>query len=259
MDQPLRGYEGGFQIWTPNVLPQASGSTYEIVGNEFSQVVEIDVAPGETVTAEPGSMLYMTPGVAMDADIGGLGQGCKRTCCAGESLFRLHLGNTTGAAQRVALTPSFPAKIVPLDLGRHSGLFFNRGAFLGAIGKNWKINLQRVQGGATCCFGGQGLFINSLHGDGMIFLNAGGTVMEKQLADGEEFVVDHHSVLAFEKTVKLGVRRAGGCMVCCCAQQGLFNATLTGPGFVIIHTMALAKLRRAVGGPPGQSNGGGGS
>merc|ERR1719373_1356505 len=91
--------------------------------------------------------------------------------------------------------------------------------------------------------------MNTLHGDGVVFLNAGGTVMTKHLQPDEKIVVDHHAVLAFERTVRLSVRQTGGCMVCCCAGQGLFNTELTGPGFVMVHSMSLAKLRTAVGAP----------
>jgi len=230
----------GFQIWTPTAPSPAS--SFEIVGSEFSQVLEIQVSPQEVVTAEPGTMLYMSPGMGMGADIGGCGQGCKRCCCAGESLFRLHLENNSSTIQKVGLTPKFPAKIVPVDLRKHDGLVFNRGAFLAALGKNWRVDIRRVSSTGVCCFGGQGLFMNTLHGDGMVFLNAGGTVMTKMLAPGEEIVVDNHGVLAFERTVTLGIRRTGGCMVCCCAGQGLFNAVLTGPGFVMVHTMSQQKM-----------------
>lgn len=241
------GFMSGFEIWSPSA-PQEQ-SNFVIAGSEFSQVLEIQVRRGELVTAEPGSMLYMSPGVTLAADMGGFGQGCKRCCCAGESMFRLHLENSNGNdVEKLALTPQFPAKIVPVDLRQHSGMIFNRGAFLAALGKNWRVDIRTVTSAATCCFGGQGLFMNTLHGDGMVFLNAGGTVMTKVLQAGEEIIIDKHGLLAFESTVQIGIRRTGGgCMVCCCAGQGLFNTVLTGPGFVMVHTMALSKLRRAVG------------
>lgn len=254
---------GGFEVW-PGIPATSSDDGFSIIGSDFSQVLEIALQAGETVTAEPGTMLHMTSGMGLDADMGGLGQSCKRCCCAGESMFRLHLQNKSQQVQKVGLTPRFPAKVVPVDLAAHSGLIINRGAFLAAFGTEWKVNIQRVGGMAVCCCGGQGLFMNTLHGSGMAFLNAGGTVMTKILAEGEEIIVDPHSVLAFEKSVTLGVRRTGGCMVCCCAGQGLFNATLTGPGFVMVHSMALAKLRQATGGGPqagagGQANAAGSS
>lgn len=260
-DHGHRGAElmNGFSIWTPAAGRQAQ---YQVAGSEYSNILEIEVPPNQTVTAEPGTMLSMSPGMSLGADVGSMGQGCKRCCCAGESLFRLHLENRTDAPQKVALTPSFPAKIVPIDLQEHSGLVFNRGAFLAAVGTDWTVDIRRTSSAGVCCFGGQGLFMNCLHGSGLAFLNAGGTVMRKELADGEEVVVDHHSVLAFERTVTLGIRRAGGFMVCCCAGQGLFNAVLTGPGWVMLHTMSLGKLRRAIGAGGGgapAANAGGGS
>merc|ERR1719428_2236338 len=167
-------------------------------------------------------------------------------------MFRLHLCNNTDNVEKGAVTPTFPAKVVPIDLGEHDGMVFNRGAFLAAIGKDWKVDIKRVQGGlGVCCFGGQGLFLNTLHGNGMVFLNAGGTVLTKVLAPGEEIIIDKHGLLAFEKTVTMGIRRTGGCMVCCCAGQGLFNTVLTGPGFVMVHSMSLGRLRSAIGGAGG--------
>jgi len=247
----------GFNIWTPTA--PASDAEYEIVGSEFSQVLEIQVRPGEVVTAEPGTMLYTSDGVTLDADLGGLGQGLKRCCCAGESMFRLHLqhAGSTNSAEKIALTPTFPAKIVPIDLRQYDGLVFNRGAFMAALGKEWQVDIKMVRGAGTCCFGGQGLFLNTLHGTGLVFLNAGGTVMTKHLQPGEKIVIDRHGLLAFERTVSMSIRQAGGCMVCCCAGQGLFNTELTGPGLVMVHTMSLAKLRSAVGAPqPGANSSG---
>lgn len=251
----------GFQIWSPTApLPN---SNFEISGSEFSQVLEVAVGPNELITAEPGTMLFMSPGMALDADMGGLGQGCKRCCCAGESMFRLHLKNTTDRVEKVSVTPRFPAKIMPVDLRQHDGMRFNSGAFLAALGKDWRVDIERVAGLGVCCCAGQGLFLNTLHGNGMVFLNAGGTVLTKSLAAGEEIIVDKHAVLAFEKTVHIGIRRTGGCMVCCCAGQGLFNTVLTGPGFVMVHSMSLGRLRAAVapagGGGNSQQNQSGGS
>jgi len=258
IDGDARSLMSGFNIWQPP--PRTSGE-YEIVGSEFSQVLEIQVQPGEVVTAEPGTMLYTSDGISLGADMGGMGQGLKRLCCAGESMFRLHLEHAgrSNTVEKLALTPSFPAKIVPIDLRQHDGLVFNRGAFLAALGKEWRVDIKMVRGAGTCCFGGQGLFLNTLHGNGMVFLNAGGTVMTKQLAPGEKIVIDRHGLLAFERTVTMSIRQAGNCMVCCCAGQGLFNTELTGPGFVMVHTMSLAKLRAAVGQPQPGANAAGAS
>lgn len=251
----------GFSIWVPTA--PASESNFEITGSEFSQVLELMVAPGETITSEPGTMLYMSPGMGLDADMGGCGQGCKRCCCAGESMFRLHLKNNTNANEKVAVTPRFPAKIIPVDLRYYSGMVFNRGAFLAALGTDWRVDIRAVSSAGVCCCGGQGLFLNTLHGSGMAFLNAGGTVLTKVLAPGEEMIIDKHGLLAMESTVTMDIRRTGGFLVCCCAGQGLFNTVLKGPGFVMVHSMSLGRLRAAVGGGGGgnngQANAGGGS
>jgi len=253
-DAQARQMGSGFEVWAS--APPPDSSNYMILGSEFSQILEVNLQPGELITAEPRTMLYMSSGMNLEADMGGVGQGLKRGCCAGESMFRLHLCNNTDNVEKVAVTPTFPAKVVPIDLGEHDGMVFNRGAFLAAIGKDWKVDIKRVQGGlGVCCCAGQGLFLNTLHGNGMVFLNAGGSVLTKVLAPGEEIVVDKHAVLAFERTVTIGIRRTGGLMVCCCAGQGLFNTVLTGPGFIMVHSMALSRLRSAIA-MPGQGGGG---
>eukprot|EP00435_Cladocopium_sp_Y103_P012091 s2910_g3.t1 len=247
--------QSGLKVWS-NV--PAPNSQYHIIGDEYSQVLELDVHPGESITCEPGSMAYMSPGLFPDVDVGGCEQGFKRCCCAGENLFRLHFLNETEDLQQVGLTPTFPAKIVPIDLAKYDGMVFNRGAFLAALGSDWSVDIKRVRSMGTCCCGGQGLFMNTLHGSGMVFLQAGGTVMRKELQDGEELVVEQAAVLAFERSVELDIRKTGGFLVCCCGGMGLFNAVLTGPGFVMIHSMGLQKLRSSLGAPSGGGNNGSG-
>lgn len=238
--------DGGneFELWEPSGLP-ADGS-YKIVGSDFSQVLEVDVAPGKRVTAEPGTMVFMEDGLELDADVGGLAQGLGRSYFAGESMFRMHLINNTSTSRKLGISPRTPAKILTLDLAQHSGLIINRGAFLAASGEDWKLNVQLVGSLGAAGFGGQGLFMNTLHGTGTAFLNGGGTVVHKVLKPGETVIVNQHSVLAFERTVQFGVKRVDTVWACCCAGQGLFNATLTGPGFVLMHSMSDAKLAKAV-------------
>merc|ERR1719362_2691559 len=109
-------------------------------------------------------MVYMDDGMQLDADIGGLGQGLIRACCAGESLFRLHLRNESSTAQKVGISPKFPAKIIPIDLALHSGLIINRGAFLAAVGADWHIRVVTARSLGIGLFAGQGFFMNTLWG-----------------------------------------------------------------------------------------------
>ena len=76
----------GFRIWEAKPLPASCGM--QIIGSEYSQILELTVQPGQRITAEPGTMLHMEPGIKMEADVGGIQQGCTRCCCAGESMFR---------------------------------------------------------------------------------------------------------------------------------------------------------------------------
>jgi len=259
MSMPLnadaRQLRSGMVEWSRKPSPN---STWQITGSDYSQLLEVEIQPNELVTCEPGTMTYMSPDLETEVDMNGCEQGCKRCCCAGESMFRLHFRNETDEVQQVALSPNFPAQIVPVDLGKYDGMIFNRGAFLAALGSDWSVDIKRVKSAGVVCCGGQGLFMNTLHGSGFVFLNAGGTVLTKQLAEGEELIVDQNSVLAFEKSVDLSVRTVGGCMICCFGGMGLMNSVLTGPGFVMVHTMGMAKLRSSLAVQGGNGGGGGG-
>mmetsp|Transcript_90811 Transcript_90811/g.211272 ORF Transcript_90811/g.211272 Transcript_90811/m.211272 type:complete len:276 (-) Transcript_90811:214-1041(-) len=249
-----RELHSGMKVWAAKPSPN---STWQIIGGDYSQVLEVDIHPDEVVTCEPGTMAYMDPNLLPRTDMGSFEQACKRCCCAGEGFFRLHFQNETDEVLQLGLTPKFPAVIVPVDLSKYDGMVFNRGAFMAALGSDWRVDIRRVRGGSAICCAGQGLFMNTLHGSGMVFLNAGGTVLTKQLEEEEELVVEQHAVLAFERTVELSARSVGNCLTCCCGGMGLFNAVLTGPGFVMIHSMGLSRLSMALAVKSGGGGGGG--
>jgi len=206
-------------------------------------MVEIKVPPGVEISAEPGTMVHKQRLLHPSVDMGGCGQGCKRCCCAGESCCRLNFLNTSpDQAQLLALAARTPAKIIPLHLASFPrGVFFRKRAFLAAFGKDWLIHLK-LAGCCTGCCGGQGFVLNKLTGSSWAFLAAGGTVMKKQLNEGESIIVDQFSVLAFEDSVKFGVVWSGNCAVICCGGMGAMNARLTGPGMVLIESMNPTKL-----------------
>lgn len=232
--------QAGFQRYHS---PQAdSQAVWQIVGADC-QILEIAVPPSTTVITEPGTMCHVADGMAPDVEINGCGDACKRSYCAGESFFRLAYTNSTQQPLPLGLTPNFPAKIVAMDLNRHNGVRVKSGAFMAAIGRDVRFVLTMTSCTAGCC-GGQGFILNELHGSGMAFLNAGGTILQKDLQPGEVLLADTHSVVAFEKTVHFDVQRTGGLCVMCCGGEGMFNTKLTGPGTVWVQSLSFEKFAK---------------
>jgi len=134
--------------------------------------------------------------------MGDCNQACTRMCCLGESFFRLNLINSTGGNKSLALTPLFPARIIPVPMQNFpNGLYVARRTFLGAFGTNWTVSIAMVNSFATGAFGGQGFFMNLIRSDQWAFLAAGGTVLEKRLQPGEVMLCDPSAVVAFEPQV----------------------------------------------------------
>ncbi|KAJ3250880.1 hypothetical protein HK103_003067 [Boothiomyces macroporosus] len=233
---------------------QASGSIhqkYAIFGHE-TQVLQVNLFPGESVVSQPGAMLYRGEGVNISTGVGGVGQGFSRIM-AGESFFKNSYTNRGKYMESIAISPSFPAKIIPIDLSRSGTILAKHGSYIAHIG-NVNVSFQVVSNMMAGCFGGNGLFLLKLEGNGIVFLNGGGSVMEKILAPGETLLAHHDSLVGFSASVQYGARRIGDCLTCCCGGEGLFNFELTGPGLVMIQSMSKERLKAIF--PPPRNSGG---
>ena len=213
---------------------------------------------------EPGAMVHINEGVEPSMKIGGCGD-----LCAGESLFRLKYQNTTGTQQSVSLTPVFPAKVVPVDLTRYSGMVIQKGSYFATTGTELKIGVFMPMK-LGMCIGAGALLLSTIRGNGIAFLSGGGTIVQKQLAVGESYVLDTSCFLAAEQSVQVSVRCVGGLKMCCFGGKGLFNTEFTGPGLIIFQSMPVSKAAQAFfpasggggggdGGGGGEGGGGGGS
>lgn len=208
------------------------------------QILSINLPSSGEVVCEPGSMMFMHPQVRSRVSCGN----CSRVC-AGESLCKVTYKNEGSGEAYVALTPNFPAKVVPIDLKDVGGKLISKsGAYMASLDDvSIKADLDCCTAG--CCCGGLGFIRQAATGTGTLFLAAGGTIVTKVLAPGEVIVVDTHSIVGYQESVKLGVRLAGGLCMCCCGGEGVFNSTLTGPGLVVLQSMSFEKYRRAVAPP----------
>jgi len=200
--------------------------------------------------------MFMSPKIKMTQEMGN----CTRLC-VGESCCKTVFHNDQRDEGFVSLTPSFPAKVIPVDLTTvGQKLIAKGGAYMSHVGD---VSLAATWDccPTTCWFGGMGIARQGITGTGTVFLEAGGVVLTKVLAAGEVLVVDTDSIVAFQETVILNVRLQSSVGMCCLGGEGCFNTTLTGPGLVILQSMSFGKYRAAVAPPPqqgGDGDGGGG-
>ena len=214
---------------------------YTIHGDDM-QLVEVELDPGEGVRAEAGAMMYMGPGIELQTSTGGgLFKGFKRML-TGESFFIttfLHTGQGKGY---VAFGAPYPGKIVPLDLGQLGGTFLcQKDSFLCAA-RGVEIEVAFTKRIGAGLFGGEGFILQRLEGDGMAFVHAGGTVIRRDLAPGETIRVDTGCIVAFPPTVDYNIQFIGGFKNALFGGEGLFLATLTGPGPVYLQSLPFSRL-----------------
>lgn len=242
---------------------------YQLHGDDM-QFVEIELDPGEAAIGEAGSMMYMEDGIRMDtvfgdgsAGSGGGGLfgkllGAGKRLITGESLFTTVYTNEGHGKRKVAFAAPYTGKIIPFDLSQHGGtLICQRDAFLcAAKGVALGVAFQRKLG--TGFFGGEGFIMQKLDGDGLAFVHSGGTVLERQLQPGEVLRVDTGCVVAYTPGVDFDIQFVGGVKTALFGGEGLFFATLRGPGTVWIQSLPFARLASRIFAAAPMSRGGSG-
>ncbi|MFT7487484.1 MAG: hypothetical protein ACI9F9_003345 [Candidatus Paceibacteria bacterium] len=232
---------------------------YEIVGDDF-QAVHITLDPGEAVRAEPGAMMYIETGLHMETSTGGgLMSGIKRMV-GGENFFITTFENRGRQRAKVGFSASYPGKILPVDLSQGT-IFCQRDAYLcSADGIEVSVAFTKRLGAGF--FGGEGFVLQKLTGDGLAFIHAGGFVIERDLAAGEELRVDTGCLVAFHEGVDYDIQRIKGVKSMLFGGEGLFYAVLRGPGKIFIQTTPFSRfadrIMSAAGGGKGQVKRGGG-
>ncbi len=214
---------------------------YRIIGDDM-QMVEIELDPSETVRAEAGAMMFMEHGIKMQTGTeGGIFKGLKRMV-TGESFFITSFLNTGKNKSRVSFAAPYPGKIIPLDLGRVGGQFMcQKDAFLCAA-KGIEIDVAFTKRMGAGLFGGEGFILQRLEGDGMAFLHAGGTILERTLAENETLRVDTGCLVAFAPTVSYDIQFIGGFKNALFGGEGLFTANLRGPGLIYLQSLPFSRL-----------------
>lgn len=226
---------------------------YKIYGDDL-QLVEIELDPGEGVRAEAGAMTYMESSISMDTNTagGGLLGGFKRMF-VGESFFITTFINQGNAKSHVGFSAPYPGKIIPIDLTNYrDGFICQKDSYLcSAKGINIDIAFTKRLGAGF--FGGEGFILQKLTGQGLAFIHAGGTIIEKRLQAGEVLKVDTGCIVGFEPTVTYDIQFIGGFKNALFGKEGLFLATLSGPGTVYIQSLPISKLAERIGASYGTS------
>lgn len=223
---------------------------YEIRGAEM-QLVEIELDPNETVIAEAGSMTFMEQGIdfetkmgdGSDPDQGIMGKlfSAGKRMFTGESLFTTHFTNRGSGKVRVGFSAPYPGNIVPLNMAElGEKVVCQKDAFLcAALGTKIDITFNRKLGAGL--FGGEGFILQTLEGDGMAFIQAGGTVIPKQL-NGETLRVDTGCLVGFSGNIDYDIQRAGNLKSMVFGGEGLFLATLSGHGTVWLQSLPFSRM-----------------
>ncbi len=242
----------------PPPMPSPSGLhrrsheiDFEVFGDDL-QFVEITLDPNETVVAEAGAFMFMTNGVQMETQMGdgsnpnaGLMdkvlQVGKRVF-TGESLFMTTFTARGARREKVSFAAPYPGKIVPLDLAQMGGtMICQKQSFLCAA-KGTAIGIEFTRKLGTGLFGGEGFILQRLTGDGLAFVHAGGTIVDRTLGPGETLRVDTGCLVAFQPSVSYDIQFVGGIKNTLFGGEGLFFATLTGPGRVYLQSLPFSRL-----------------
>jgi uncharacterized protein (TIGR00266 family) len=246
----LRGGDAAAPPPAPSRPRRADEIEYEIFGDDL-QFVEITLDPNEVVVAEAGAMMYMTNGIEMQTVFGdpskqqgmfGKLLDAGRRMVTGESLFLTTFGATGGRREQVAFAAPYPGKIIAVDVAEIGGeILCQKAAFLCAA-RGVQIGIAFHKRFGAGLFGGEGFILQRVQGDGYAFLHAGGTIIKKELAAGERLRLDTGCLVAFQPSVSYDIQLAGGVKTSLFGGEGIFLATLTGPGTVWLQSLPFARL-----------------
>jgi uncharacterized protein (TIGR00266 family) len=234
-------------------MPTAHEIDYVIRGHEM-QFVEIELDPGESAVAEAGAFMYKDTAIEMTTIFGdGSGQqqgatfmdmlvGAGRRVLTGESLFMTVFTHRGTGKAKVAFAAPYPGTILALDLDDYGQkLICQKDAYLAAA-KGVSIGIAFQKRILTGLFGGEGFIMQKLEGDGLVFVHAGGTLIERELKAGEELHVDTGCLVALTQTVDYDVETVGGVKSMIFGGEGVFFARLRGPGHVWLQSLPFSRL-----------------
>lgn len=226
---------------------------YKLYGDDL-QFVEIELDPNETVVAEAGGMMMMDDGIHMETIFGdgssqSNGSGfmdklfsAGKRVLTGESLFMTAFTNTSYEKKHVSFASPYTGKIIPLDLTRYSNrIICQKDSFLcAAKGVSIGIDFRKKLG--VGFFGGEGFIMQKLEGDGLVFVHAGGTIVERTLRADQTIKVDTGCLVAMTGSVHYNIEYVGNIKNAFFGGEGIFLATVSGPGTVWVQSLPFSRL-----------------
>jgi uncharacterized protein (TIGR00266 family) len=224
---------------------------YQVFGNEM-QFVEVELDPQEAAVAEAGGMMYMEDGIEMETIFGdgsqqqsgflGALMGAGKRLLTGESLFMTVFWNRGAGKKHVAFGAPYPGKIIPIHLSEIGGeLLAQKDAFLCAA-KGVSLGIAFTKRFGAGLFGGEGFILQRLQGDGLAFVHAGGTIIQRDLGPGEMLRVDTGCIVAFQPSVSYDIQFVGRIKTALFGGEGLFFAILRGPGRIWLQSLPFSRL-----------------
>lgn len=228
---------------------------FKIYGDDM-QFVEIELDRGESVIAEAGAMMMMDQNIQMETIFGdgskksgglfGMLGGAAKRAISGEGLFMTSFTNSGPLKEKVAFASPYPGKIIPVDLRVYGGkIICQKDAFLcAARGVSVGIDFKRKLGAGF--FGGEGFILQKLEGDGMAFIHACGTIVKKSLFPGQVLKIDTGCLVAMTKDINYDIQYVGGIKNSLFGGEGIFFATVTGPGDVWVQSLPFSRLASKV-------------
>ena len=228
---------------------------YQVFGEDI-QFVEIELDPGEAAVAEAGELFYMDDGISMETIFGDGSQqnrgfvdallGAGKRLLTGESLFMTVFMNNGQGKKRVSFAAPYPGRIVPVKLSEVGGeLITQKDSFIAAA-KGVSIGIAFQKRIGVGLFGGEGFIMQRLQGDGWAFVHAGGMLIERTLEPGQLLRLDTGCLVALQPSVNYDIEYVGGIKSAIFGGEGLFFATLRGPGRVWLQSLPLSRLARRI-------------
>lgn len=239
---------------------------YEIHGGEM-QYVKVTLDPNEMVIGEPGVMMFMTAGIKMETVLGDPSQqnqgmmgkllSAGKRALTGESLFVTTFTCASNRREDVGFAAPYPGKLIAMHLDQLGGeLVLQRDSFVCAA-RGTKINIAFQKKIGVGLFGGEGFIMQRLTGDGVAIVHAGGNLMQKDLAPGETLRVDTGCLVGLHPSVTYDIQFVGGIKNTLFGGEGLFFATLTGPGRIWLQSLPFSRLAGRIASTIGSKAGGG--
>jgi len=232
-------------------MPTMHEIDYQIHGDDM-QFVEVELDPSEAVVAEAGGMMFMEDSIQMETIFGDGSQqssglmgallGAGKRLLTGESLFMTVFKNVGVGKKKIAFGAPYPGKIIPIHLKELGGeLLAQKDSFLCAA-KGVSVGIAFTKRLGAGFFGGEGFILERLQGDGFLFIHAGGTIYKRDLKPGETLRVDTGCLVAFQPSVDYDIQYVGNIKSALFGGEGLFFATLRGPGQVWLQSLPLSRL-----------------